>query len=191
MKANILIAVTILLTGSGLALAAGQSQEHEAHHPEPAGSSAPGAPAMAGGGMPMMQEHMQKMQAQMEEIHKTSDPDKRDKLIQSHMDSMNEMMKKMQGMHSGKPMMGGPGMMGGSKDGMMGGPGMMGGSKNGMTGGPGMMGGSKGGMMEMMNRQQMMGRRMDMMQMMMDQMMQHQAATEKSRMQRHEHSKMK
>jgi len=204
MKANILVAATALLMGSGLALAAGQSQENEAHHPGSAPASAPGTPAMAGGCMPMMQEHMQKMRAQMAEIHRTRDPDKRDKLIQAHMDSMNEMMNKMRDMHRGKPMMGGPkgGMMGGSRDGMTGGPGMMGGPKDGMTGGPGMMGGPRDGVMGgpgmmggsrdgMMNRQKMMEQRMNMMQMMMDQMMQHQAATEKTRRQRHEHSKMK
>ena len=108
MKANILIAVTTLAMGSSLAMAAGQSQENEAHHPESAPASAPGMPAMAGGCMPMMQEHMQKMRAQMEEIHGTSDPDKRNELIQAHMDSMREMMNKMRDMHRGKAMMGGP-----------------------------------------------------------------------------------
>jgi len=67
---------------------------------------------MPGGGMPM-HEQMQKMQAQMAEIHRTEDPDKRDALIQSHMADMQNMIKVMiQNMHGGKSMMGPGGIMG-------------------------------------------------------------------------------
>ncbi len=111
MKVKILVAVTTLLMGSGMTLAAGQSQEeHQAHHPEEAGTAAQQPMAGPGGDTPMMPMHekMQKMRSQMTEIHQTEDPDKRDALIRSHMEDMQGMMKMMQGMHGGKPMMGGP-----------------------------------------------------------------------------------
>ncbi len=97
--------------------------------------------------MPQMQENMKKMQQQMEKLRATSDPKERQKLMQEHMQTMQENMKAMRGMN-------GPTMMG-----------MMG-SKPGATG-HGMMGGDP------KQQQEMMGRRMDMMQMMMEQMIQH------------------
>ncbi|MGB7932356.1 MAG: hypothetical protein WCH04_09030 [Gammaproteobacteria bacterium] len=196
MNAMTMVAATTLLMSSSLALAAGETQDHEAHHPEPADATAQQMPAGSAGGMPMMQMHeqMQKMHAQMEEIRRTEDPDKRDELIQSHMADMQGMMKMMQDMHGDKPMMGPGGMMG---QGMR----MQGG---GMTGGQqgdkraasqgGMTGEQQPGMMEMMNRQQMMEQRMDMLQMLMDQMLQNQAAMEETRTirdRRHDHSKTK
>lgn len=187
MKTKTIVAVTTLLMSSGLALAAGDTQDQQSHHPEPAGTTAQPATAGSGGDMPMMpmHENMQKMHAQMEEIRRTEDPDKRDELIQSHIASMQEMMQMM---HGGKPMMGqGMGMQGGK---MMGG---QQGDKMAASQGS-MMGDQQAGMMEMMNRQQMMQQRMDMMQMMMDQMMQNQAAIEETRMirdRRHDHRKMK
>jgi hypothetical protein len=57
-----------------------------------------------------------------------------------------------------------------------------------------MTGGRLAAMMEIMNRQRTVDQRMDMMQMMMDQMMQNQAAMEETRMirhLRHDHSTMK
>ena len=112
--------------------------------------SAPAKPAMSmdmDKQMSQMQENMKKMQGQMDRIRKTTDPKERQKLMQEHMQSMQEGMNMMRGM-------GGPMMMG-----------MMGG-KPGATG-PGMMGGDP------KQQQEMLGRRMDMMQMMMEQMMQH------------------
>ena len=106
--------------------------------------SAPAKPAM---GMDMdkhmgkMQGNMKAMQAQMDKIHKTTDPKERQKLMQAHMTAMQENMKAMRGM--GGPMMKGGGEHGGMKDG------------------------------DMMKRHEMMANRMDMMQMMMEQMMQH------------------
>jgi len=47
--------------------------------------------------MPMMHEKMQKMQAQMTEINQTQDPDKRESLLKAHMNSMQDMMKNMNG----------------------------------------------------------------------------------------------
>ena len=186
MKAITMVAVTTLVMSSGLALAAGEAQGDKAHHPESAGAQQ--TPTGSGGGMPMrqMHEHMQKMQAQMEQIRRTEDPDKRDELIQSHMASMQDMMKMMQGMHGGKSMMGPGGMMGQGMD-MHGGK-MMGGQQGDQMAAP------QGSKMEMMNRQQMMEQRMDMMQMMMDQMMQNQAANEETRMireRRYDHRKTK
>lgn len=93
--------------------------------------------------MPQMQEKMKAMQAQMDKIRKTSDPMERQKLMQAHMQAMQENMKMMHGMGSGQ------------SGGMM-----MGAKKDGMTDG------------DMMKRHEMMEKRMDMMQMMMDQMMQ-------------------
>ena len=99
--------------------------------------------------MSRMQEKMKAMQAQMDRIHKTTDPKERQKLMQEHMQAMQENMKAMKGM--GGPMMKG----GGEHAGMM-------------------MDGKKGGMKDgdMMKRHAMMEKRMDMMQMMMEQMMQ-------------------
>jgi hypothetical protein len=188
MKAKTMVAVTTLLMSSGLVLATGQSQEQQIHHPDSAGGTTQVAPAMPGGSMPMMPMHeqMQKMRSQMAAIHRTEDPDKRDELIESHMEDMQGMMKMMHGMREGQPMMGQGGIMGQGM-GMPGGK-MMGGQQGDEMAAPqgGMMGGQQGCMMgmrtmKMMNRQQMMEKRMDMMQMMMDQMMQNQAAAEETR----------
>jgi hypothetical protein len=120
--------------------------------------TAPAKPAMSmdmDKQMPQMQENMKKMQQQMEKIQATSDPAKRQKLLQEHMQAMQENMKAM---HS----MGGTMMMSGSQHGAM------------------MLGGKEGGMAssEMMKRNEMMEKRMDMMQMMMEQMIQHDLAVE-------------
>src|ERR1035437_3055488 len=104
--------------------------------------------------MPQMRENMKKMQQQMEKIQATSDPAERQKLMQDHMQTMQENMKVM---HS----------MGGS---------MMSGGQHGVM----MLGGKKGEMAssEMMKRNEMMDKRLDMMQMMMEQMIQHARAVE-------------
>lgn len=195
MNATTMVAVGVLLTGSGLAPAAAQPQEHQAQQPDTGAATGREAPAMPGGGMPM-QEQMQKMRSQMAEIHRTEDPDKRDELIHAHLETMQEMMKMMQGMHGGQAMMGQGGMPGGNmtgdQPGGMMGPGMMKGDQpgGGMVAPRGAM---PGGMMNMMKRQQMMEQRMDMMQMMMGQMIQNQAAMEESRQirMRHDHCKAK
>ena len=99
--------------------------------------------------MSQMQTKMKAMQAQMDTIHKTTDPKERQKLMQAHMQSMQENMKAMRGM-SGQ-MMKGAADHGGMK---------MDDKKGGMKGG------------DMMKHHEMMANRMDMMQMMMEQMMQ-------------------
>jgi hypothetical protein len=119
-----------------------------------AAQSTTGKPAAKpGAGMQMdsklqqqMMNRMKEMQAHMEKIRQTTDPNERQKLMAEHMKSMQEGMQMMRGA--------GGGMMG-----------MMGGAAGG-----GMMGPRGGGGQS----PQMMERRMDMMQMMMEQMMQHQ-----------------
>lgn len=110
--------------------------------------------------MTAMQANMTAMQSQMDEIRATTDPKERQKLMQAHMQTMQESMAMMRSMH--KPMK----MDGGQGDGMA-----MGADK-GTPGDKGMMGGG------MMQRHQMMEMRMGMMQTMMDQMLQHQQAME-------------
>jgi len=87
----------------------------DAHHPEKQaqGKSMPkaGQKGMSGGMMESMPAHMKKMMQQMQKIHKTRDPDKRDLLLEEHMQTMHEGMEMMQGM--------GGGMMGGDMPGRM------------------------------------------------------------------------
>jgi hypothetical protein len=119
--------------------------------------SAPAKPAMSmemDKHMSQMQENMKTMQQQMEKIRATTDPTERQKLMQEHMQAMQECMKTMRGM--GGPMAMGSGQPGGTAKG---------GHKH-MAGG------------DMMQHHEMMEKRMDMMQMMMEQMMQHDQAKE-------------
>lgn len=67
-----------------------------------------------------LQEQMKTMQAQMDQIRKTQDPQERQKLLEQHWATMQSAMTIMHGMW-------GPGMMGGAGPGMMGGWGHMGG----------------------------------------------------------------
>lgn len=119
---------------------------------------APAKPAM---GMDMdkhasqMQEKMKAMQGQMDTIRQTTDPKERQKLMQEHMQAMQANMEMMRGM-------GGAAMKGGGEHGGM----AMGGKEAGMSGG------------DMTKRHEMMEQRVDMMQMMMEQMMQHGQAME-------------
>jgi hypothetical protein len=119
--------------------------------------TAPDKPAMGmdmGQQMSQMQQNMTAMQAQMARIRATTDPTERRKLMQAHMQAMQESMTAMRGM-------GGPNMMGG-----------------GQRGGMAMGDGKPTGGGDMMQRHQMMENRMSMMQMMMEQMLQHQQAME-------------
>jgi hypothetical protein len=104
--------------------------------------------------MPQFQENIKKMQLQMEKIHATTDQKERQTLMQEHMSSMQENMKMMRGM--GGPMMGSSMMDGGKHHGMA-----MGNNNSAMT------------KADIMQRHEMMVSRMDVMQMMMEQMMQH------------------
>ena len=114
--------------------------------------SAPARPAMSmdmDKHMAQMQEKMKAMQRQMEKMQATTDPQERQKLMQEHMRAMQENMKALRGM--GDPMM----MTGGkpsaiAKD-----------AHKHKAGG------------DMMQHHAIMEKRMDIMQMMMEQMMQH------------------
>ena len=94
-----------------------------------------------------MAEQMKSMHAQMDKMRQTTDAKEREKLLAEHMKSMQEAMR----------------LMAGTGGGMMG---MMGG---GMTSGGVMGGGPRGGVED----PQMIENRMDMMQMMMGNMMEH------------------
>jgi hypothetical protein len=142
MKTSILIAA-IAACALSVPIASAQDQ------------AAPDKPAMGmGQQMSRMQQNMTAMQAQMEQIRATSDPTERRKLLQAHMQAMQDNMKAMGGM-------GGPMMMGGGQPG-----GMAKGDGKPMAGG------------DMMQRHQMMENRMSMMHLMMEQMLQHQQAME-------------
>jgi len=125
--------------------------------------AAPVKPAMS---MPMdahmsqMHTNMTLMQSQMDKIHATTNPNERQKLMQAHMQAMQESMAMMESMS--KPM-----TMDASQSGGM----AMGGDK-GKQGDKGMMGG------DMMKHHQMMQERMGMMTTMMQQMLDHLQAME-------------
>jgi len=113
----------------------------------------PGKPAMSmdmGQPMSTMQANMKDMQAQMEKIRATTDPKERRKLMEAHMQAMQECMATMR--EQDKPMM----AMGGDQTGGM----AMGGDKA-----------KAGG--DMMKHHQMMQSHMGTMEMMMEQMLQH------------------
>src|SRR5262249_8502680 len=71
-----------------------------------------------------VQEQMKTMQAEMDKIRQTHDPQERQRLLQQHWSTMQSAMSAMHGLW-GPGKMGGPGMMGSA--GMMGGWGHMGG----------------------------------------------------------------
>jgi len=129
----------------------------DAHHPD---QKAGAAALTADQTIQKMQANTRRMQSQLEQMAKSKDPIQRQKLLQEHMQTMQENMmagKSMMGEMMDCPMM---------KDGMIGGGmGMMGG-KGGMMG-PGMQGGAAAQDDMMAKRMEMMEKRMDMMQMMM------------------------
>lgn len=181
---------TILL--AVLAAAAMSAQPVLAQQPKPAEKGAqaqPAAPNIAefDKQVERMHEHLKQMDALMEKIRKTQNPQERQQLLQQYWVAMQDAMGMMHGMWGPGGMgccMGGPGM----GHGMMGGPGMGPGTKggHGMMGGPGMMGGSGMGWGQMQGyysnltpeqqkqRQYMTDQYLRMQQMMMDRMMQHQ-----------------
>jgi hypothetical protein len=108
------------------------------------------------------------MQAQMEKIQQTQDPQQRQKLLQEHWKTMQHGMSMMNGMW-------GPGMMGSAGGGMMGKEHMMGGDH--MMGADHTMGWHDYSNLtpeQKSQRQYMMERYTGMQQMMMDHMMWHQ-----------------
>jgi hypothetical protein len=143
---------------------AADEDDHSAHHPDADQQQA--APARddkaAGMTMEKMRDNMKKMQEQMEKIHATTDPAERRKLMQEHMQSMQEGMKMMGRMGGG--MKGGDMMAKAKKDQ----------AETMMDAGDGM-----GMCMMMMKKHKSVESRMDMMQMMMEQMTEHEAAEQK------------
>ena len=108
--------------------------------------------------MDKMQEKMKTMQEQMGKIHSAKDPQERQKLMKEHMQSMQEGMKMMGGMGAG--MKGGDMMAKTKKD-----------QAESMTdAGDGME------MCMMMKKHKSVEARLDMMQKMMEQMMEHEGA---------------
>jgi Spy/CpxP family protein refolding chaperone len=147
----------IALTTVG-ALAFSPASAVEEHHPDQAAQQ-PAATAAAPGSdqnLARMRENVRKMQRQMDQIRKTKDPAQRQRLLQEHMQTLQENMTMGMGM--------GPGMMGGMGQGMMAGGGMMGGMGMGGMGMGGMgmggmgMGGMGGGMGAGMGQMDGMGR---------------------------------
>ena len=120
-----------------------------------AGQSTDAAAADQAAALQKMQEELTQMQQEMDQIRKTKDPAKRRALMQRHWQSM---MHGMQTMHlcCGWPMMGRMGM-----------------------GAPGCCKGGVHG--QMMLNPEMMQNRMDVIQMMMDQMMQYQQMLQRSK----------
>jgi hypothetical protein len=119
----------------------------EAHHPEQAGKGPVAevtTPASAAAPtVKKMQDNARKMQVQLERIAKTKNAAERERLVGEHMQTMHENLQLARGL--GAPGMGCPMM------------------------GMGMMGGDAGAE-PMMGRMQQLEKRMDMMQMMMEQM---------------------
>lgn len=125
--------------------------------------------------MKQMQAQFATMQQLMQRYHQTADPAAQDKLYAEHFQAMQSAMASMHGMGGGFMMGMGPGQ-GGMGMGM--GPGQGGAMGPGM--GPGMGGpGARGGVMSpqmMQQNLQYMQDRMDMMQLMMEQFLQHEQA---------------
>jgi len=155
---------SLLLTAM-LALPVAQAADeegHAAHHPAAEEAQTAAMPDNMAGGKKMekMQEQMKTMRAQMEKIHAAANPQERRKLMEEHMQSMRDGMKTMGEMSGAKGKMG---MMDKKKEGE---PMMKEGGKE--------KEGMQMGMM--MKRHKMMENRLDMMEMMMEQMMEHENA---------------
>ncbi len=146
---TLVVAMTVPL------LMASAASAVEEHHPDqkPA-ATAPAAPRDAEKAVQQMGENVNKLRAQMDKILKTKEPAERQKLVQEHMQTLRASMTTAAAAMGGMP---GPG-------GMMGGGMMMDCPMMGQMMGGGMMG------EQMMQRMQQMEKRMDMMQMMLEQM---------------------
>ena len=186
MKTKALLTAIALASIMPLALA---QTEHQAHHPENTAQgetsqadTTTSAPPMTS---PMLQ-RMEEMQSHWEKLSQTTDPAERQKLMQEHRQKMRELATIMRNMQGNCPG-GGQGMMMGSGQGMMGGgQGMMGGGQGMMGGGQGMMGGGQGmmggmhkmmhgdrhmAMMGMMAAHREMEKRLDLMQVVIEQLL--------------------
>ena len=144
----------------------------DAHHPGKAAEAKVAPAQSAAQQVRKMQDNVRKMQAQLDRIAKARTDAERQAAMAEHMQTMQENMGMARGMQAG--MTGCP-MMESAMMGKGGGMGMMGGGPTGggMGGGMGMMGGGAPAA-GAEDRMQQMEKRMDMMQMMMQQMMSHQ-----------------
>lgn len=125
------------------------AQAEDKHHPDSAdsGSQTTAPQGIGAKDMDKLQDRMTEMQKTMDRVHQAKNAAERNRLLQEHMDQMHETMVDMRGMM-------GAGMK--------------------MQGSMGMMGSGQMGTMDrktMDQGQQMMERRLDMMQGMMEQMM--------------------
>lgn len=161
-------------------MAQDKQDEHASHHPQGAAAQ-DGAPDAAEQKGQAMMDNMKKIQALMARIHATTDPAEREALMKEHLKAMREQANMMHAMAEDMGgMMGDKGGMMGDKDGMMGdGGGMMGNESESDKGKPsdGTSSEKKKGMMMggMMKMHQMMQKRMGMMQMMIEQMLEREA----------------
>ena len=173
MKALPLVIALSAMLASPITLAQQDADEHAAHHPQ----EQTAAPASAtehdhSQESSKLQENMKKMQDLMAQILKTEDPKLRGELLQQHLQAMREQIKMMRKMAGMKMDMMGGGMMGGD-------------GKGAATDGDrkadkkdSMMEGKKGGMMGggMMMMHKKMQQRLDMVEQMLEQMVEHEAA---------------
>lgn len=104
MKASSKALLAVAVMSGALALVQGVAATSAQ---ESAQSEAEGSPKTTPPiGMMPMQHQMQRMHEQMATIHETTDPGERRKLLSEHMDSMQDMMQMMHGMMASQDMMG-------------------------------------------------------------------------------------
>ena len=155
---------------------AAEDEEHAGHHPGADQNQVAPEPEDKAAGMKMekkqeaMHEKMKKMQEQMDKIRSSRDPQERQKLMKEHMQSMREGMKMMKDTGVGMKM-GTEGKKKGAAEHehAQDGAASQGGDEMAM------MEGMKGGGM-MMKKHKMMEARMDLLQKMMEQMLEHESA---------------
>jgi len=98
-----------MLIASGLAFAGAGGMGHPAQQSGDDNGQSMGMSGMSGCGMSMEQEtnlhqHMQMMRSQMSEIMQTTDPAKRQALMQQQMDIMDRMLHDMEDVHGAHAM---------------------------------------------------------------------------------------
>lgn len=109
MKSRNFVISTAMLIASGLAFAGTGGMGHPAQQSGADNGQSMGMSGMSGCGMSMEQEtnlhqHMQMMRSQMSEIMQTTDPGKRQALMQQQMDSMDRMLHDMESVHGANAM---------------------------------------------------------------------------------------
>ena len=106
---NFVISIAMLIA-SGLAFAGASGMGQQAQQSGDENGQSMGMSGTSGCGMSMEQEtnlhqHMQMMRSQMSEIMQTTDPAKRQSLMQQQMDSMDRMLHNMENVHGAHAMM--------------------------------------------------------------------------------------